>query len=38
VSQTRILVPFQLVFVLKEGREIVASREQSLIFRRSRAL
>jgi DNA-binding LytR/AlgR family response regulator len=38
VSQTRILVPFQLVFVLKDGREIVASREQSLIFRRSRAL
>lgn len=38
VSQTRILVPFQLVFVLKDGREIVASREQNLIFRRSRAL
>jgi DNA-binding LytR/AlgR family response regulator len=38
VSQTRTLTPFQLVFVLQDGREIVASREQSLIFRRSRAL
>ena len=38
VSQTRALVPFQLVFVLQGGREIVASREQSLIFRRAREL
>jgi two-component system, LytTR family, response regulator len=38
VSQTRALVPFLLVFVLQGGREIVASREQSLIFRRAREL
>lgn len=38
VSQTRTLVPFQLVFVLQDGREIVASRERSLVFRRSREL
>ena len=38
VSQIRTLVPFQLVFVLQDRREIVASREHSLLFRRSRAL
>ena len=38
VSRTRSLVPFQLVFVLQDGREIVASRSQSLAFRRSRGL
>ncbi len=38
VSQTRTLVPFQLVFVLQDGREIVASREHSLFIRRSRGL
>jgi two-component system, LytTR family, response regulator len=37
VSHTRTLVPFQLVFVLQDRREIVASREHSLRFR-SRAL
>ena len=38
VSQTRTLVPFQLVFLLQDGREIVASREHSLFIRRSRGL
>ncbi len=38
VIQTRALTPFQLVFVFGGGREIVASHEQSLIFRRSREL
>lgn len=38
VRKTRVLAPFQLVFVLQDGREIVASRERSLFFRRSREL
>ena len=38
VSQTRMLIPFQIVFVLLDGREIVSSHQQSLVFRRSRGL
>jgi two-component system, LytTR family, response regulator len=38
VSQTRLLVPFRLVFMLQDSREIVASHKQSLILRRSRGL
>jgi DNA-binding LytR/AlgR family response regulator len=38
VKQTRVLAPFQLVFVLQDGQEILASQERSLVFRRSRGL
>ena len=38
ISQTRMIAKSQLVFVLQDGREIVASREHSLLFRRSREL
>jgi DNA-binding LytR/AlgR family response regulator len=38
VREARRLTSFQLVFVLEDGLEIVASREQSLVFRRSREL
>ena len=36
--QTRVLAPFQLVFVLQDGREILVSHERSVVFRRSRGL
>lgn len=36
VRQTCILRPFQLVFALYDGRTIVASHEQSVVFRQSR--
>ena len=38
VRKTRSLARLQLVFVLQDGREIVVSHEQSLIFRRAREL
>jgi two-component system LytT family response regulator len=38
VRQTRFRTPFEIVFVLWDGREVVASHERSLVFRRSRAL
>jgi len=36
VKQTRMRVPFKIVFVLQDGREIIGSHEQSVVFRRSR--
>jgi DNA-binding LytR/AlgR family response regulator len=38
VRQARIVDPFRVVFVLQDDREIIASDEQSLIFRKSRQL
>jgi hypothetical protein len=36
IRKMRWLTPFQIVFVLDDGRKVFASREQSLVFRRCR--